>query len=120
MRTVIWPLAAAAQMLDQTALNMALDLTVGAAGAPEGKVVRPTFQAPVLLSNQGWDRLETLMTVGHLVQLLPLPLDRFHRRKHILPGPSADLSTRAVPNHPGRPAGCLCLLLHQRSCLVSS
>ena len=24
-----------------------------------------------------------------------------------LPGSSADLSTRAVPNHPGRPSGCL-------------
>src|ERR1700726_1139188 len=32
-----------------------------------------------------------------------------------LPGSSADLSTRAVPNHPGRSDGCLCLLLHHRS-----
>ncbi len=31
-----------------------------------------------------------------------------------LPGSSTDLSPRAVPNHPGRPAGCLCLLLRQR------
>ncbi len=37
-----------------------------------------------------------------------------------LPGSSTDLSTRAVPNHPGRSAGCLCLLLHQRSGLASS
>jgi len=36
-----------------------------------------------------------------------------------LPGSSADLSPRAVPNHPGRSAGCLRLLLHQR-CLASS
>ena len=32
-----------------------------------------------------------------------------------LPGSSTDLSTRAVPSHPGRSAGCFCLLLHQRS-----
>jgi hypothetical protein len=37
-----------------------------------------------------------------------------------LPGSSADLSTRAVPNHPGRSDGCLRLLLHHRSCLASS
>jgi hypothetical protein len=37
-----------------------------------------------------------------------------------LPGSSADLSTRAVPNHPGRSNGCLRLLLHHRSCLASS
>jgi hypothetical protein len=37
-----------------------------------------------------------------------------------LPGSSADLSTRAVPNHPGRSAGCIRLLLHHRSCLASS
>lgn len=37
-----------------------------------------------------------------------------------LPDSSADLSTRAVPNHPGRSDGCLRLLLHHRSCLASS
>jgi len=37
-----------------------------------------------------------------------------------LPGSSADLSTRAVPNHPGRSDGCVRLLLHHRSCLASS
>ena len=37
-----------------------------------------------------------------------------------LPGSSADLSTRAVPNRPGRSDGCLHLLLHHRSCLASS
>jgi len=37
-----------------------------------------------------------------------------------LPGSSADLSTRAVPNHPGRSGDCLRLLLHHRSCLASS
>src|ERR1700738_2531766 len=36
-----------------------------------------------------------------------------------LPGSSADLSTRAVPNHPGRSPGCLRLLLPQWSCLAS-
>src|SRR6516162_495691 len=37
-----------------------------------------------------------------------------------LPGSSADLSTRAVPNHPGRSDGCIRLLLRHRSCLASS
>src|SRR5215472_7553593 len=37
-----------------------------------------------------------------------------------LPGSSADLSTRAAPNHPGRSDDCLCLLLRHRSCLASS
>jgi len=45
------PLAAALQMLEQTALNMALDLTVGTRGIPEGKVVRPAFQVPIQLAN---------------------------------------------------------------------
>jgi len=31
-----------------------------------------------------------------------------------LPGSSTDLSTRALPNHPGRPGGCLCSLLPRR------
>jgi hypothetical protein len=34
-----------------------------------------------------------------------------------LPGSSADLSTRAVPNHPGRPSECICLLLPRWYCL---
>ena len=37
-----------------------------------------------------------------------------------LPGSSADLSTRAVPNHPGRSDDCIRLLLRHRSCLASS
>ena len=40
--------------------------------------------------------------------LLATPLD--------LPGSSADLSTRAVPNHPGRPSECICLLLPRWYC----
>ena len=225
-------LAASLQMVDETPLNVALDLAVGAHGVPQGKIVRPSLQMPIHLSNQCRDRLETLMTIRHLMQLLPLPLDRLLRRKHIqifplapfpvaivpkcvsrkvqtcpffpqvhhsrlfpvdlqlelsfqsvtrisladsgifiqavfsssyatrfqqghlapralprffatsglsdslpgaapvmssrralvacaptlrgLPGSSTDLSPRAVPNHPGRSAGCLCLLLHQR------
>src|SRR5215471_21173513 len=33
-----------------------------------------------------------------------------------LPGSSADLSTRAVPNHPGRSSECICLLLPRWYC----
>ena len=63
-------------MLDQTVPNIAFDLTVGTGGVPEGKVVHPSFQVPIQLANQGWNRLETLTTLSHFVQLLPLPLDR--------------------------------------------
>ena len=37
-----------------------------------------------------------------------------------LPGSSTDLSTRAVPNHPGRPGRCICLLLPHRHFQASS
>jgi len=43
------------------------------------------------------------------------PLVAFAPALQGLPGSSTDLSTRAVPNHPGRSAGCVRLLLHQRS-----
>src|SRR5690349_19023360 len=76
-RRTVWPLAAPLQMPDQTALNIAFDLTVGAGGIAERKVVRPTFQMPIEFSNQARDRLEALMTPGHLAQLCPLSLDRF-------------------------------------------
>src|SRR5260370_29002479 len=35
-------------------LEHGLDLAVGADGIPEGKVVLPTFQVPIQLSNQDW------------------------------------------------------------------
>src|ERR1039457_3873770 len=59
------------------------DLPVRTRGVPNGKVVRPPLQVPIQLPNQCQDRLKALMTVRHLVQLLPLPLDRLFRRKHI-------------------------------------
>src|SRR6267154_628335 len=96
-RKLVRPLTAALQMLDQTALNMALDLTVGAHGVPDGKVVRPSFQMPIQLSNQHRNRLKALMTVSHFVQLLPLPLDRLFRRKHIQVLPVAALPVAIVP-----------------------
>src|SRR6267154_5195301 len=94
---MVRPLAASLQMLDETALNIAIDLTVDAHGVPDGKVVRPASQMPIQLSNQNRNRLETLMTVGHLVQLLPLPLDRFLRRKHIQIFPSASFQIAIIP-----------------------
>ena len=96
-RGLIRPLAAALQMLDQTALNMAFDLTVGARGVPNGKVVRPSSQVPIQLSNQDRDGLKTLMTVRHFVQLLLLPLDRLLRRKHIQILPIASFQIAIVP-----------------------
>src|ERR1039458_6485095 len=59
------------------------DLPVRTRGVPNGKVVRPPLQVPIQLPNQCQDRLKALMTVRHLVQLLPLPLDSLFRRKHI-------------------------------------
>src|SRR6516225_565777 len=76
LRTTVWPLAAPLQMLDQTVPNVAFDLTVGTRGIPEGKVVHPSFQVPIQLSNQDRDRLMALTTIRHLMQLLPFPLDR--------------------------------------------
>jgi hypothetical protein len=70
-------------MLDQTVPNIAFDLAVGADGIPQGKVVRPTCQVPIQLANQDRYRLEALVTIRHLMQLPPLPLDGFLRRKHI-------------------------------------
>jgi hypothetical protein len=70
-------------MLDQATAHVPVNLPVNAAGVPNGKVVRPPFQVPIQLANQCRDRLEALMTVRHFVQLLPLPLDRLLRRKHI-------------------------------------
>src|SRR5258708_6052257 len=96
-RRTVRPLTAALQMLDQTALNIAVDLTVNAPGVPDGKIVRPPFQVPIQLSNQGWDRLETLMTVGHFVQFLPLSLDRLLRRIHIQVFACASFQIAVVP-----------------------
>src|SRR5258708_235327 len=96
-RRSVWPLAAALPMLDQTALNIAVDLTVNAPGVPDGKIVRPPLQVPIQLSNQGGDRLETLMTVRHLVQFLPLPLDRLLRRIHVQVFASASFQIAVVP-----------------------
>src|SRR5437867_7383737 len=70
-------------MLDQTALNIPIDLTVDTRGVPNGKVVHPTSQVPVQLSNQYPDWFEALMTVRHFVQLLPFLLDGLRQGKHI-------------------------------------
>jgi hypothetical protein len=70
-------------MPDETASHVPVDLPVHARGIPEGEVVRPALQVPIQLSNQVRDRLEALMTVGHLAHFIPFPLDRFLRRKHI-------------------------------------
>jgi len=48
------------------------------------------------------------------------PLVAFAPTLRDLPGSSTDLSTRAVPNHPGRPDGCSCLLLPHRRFQASS
>jgi len=48
------------------------------------------------------------------------PLVAFAPSLQGLPGSSTDLSTRAVPYHPGRSNGCLRLLLRHRSARASS
>src|SRR5215472_897240 len=102
LRTTVWPLAASLQMLDQTVPNVALDLTVGTGGVPEGKVVHPAFQVPIQLSNHDRDGLMTLMTVRHLMQLLPLPLDRFPRRKYLQVLPTASFQIAVIPKRKSR------------------
>src|SRR6266852_8336420 len=84
-------------MLDQTIPNIAFDLAVGADGIPQGKVVRPTCQVPIQLSNQDRYRLEALVTVRHLMQLRPFPLDGFLRRKHIQVFLAASFPVAVVP-----------------------
>ena len=64
------------------------------------------------LSDSLPDRFTVMYSRGALVT--------FASTRQSLPGSSADLSTRAVPNHPGRSDSCICLLLHYRSCLASS
>src|SRR3954470_18788151 len=97
LRTTVWPLAAPLQMLDQTVPNVTFDLTVGAGGVPDGKVVHPAFQVPIQLSNHDRDGLMALMTVRHLMQLLPLSLDRFPRRKYIQVLPIASFQIAVIP-----------------------
>src|SRR5271165_2116082 len=94
---LVGPLAAALQMLDQSAPNISIDLTVGAGGVSEGEIVRPSFQVPIQLANQDRNWFEALMTIRHLVQLLPLPLDGLLRRKHIQVSPAASFQITVVP-----------------------
>src|ERR1700675_4796585 len=84
-------------MPDETASHVPVDLPVHARGIPKGKVVRPAFQMSIQLSNQDRDRLEALMTVGHLAQLIPFSLDCFLRRKHIQVFPNASFQIVVVP-----------------------
>src|SRR6266581_9305446 len=97
LRRPVRPLAAALQMLDQATLNVALDLTVGAYGVPQGKVVRPSLQMPVQLPDQGRNRLKALTTIRHLMQLPPLLPDRLLRREHIQVFPIASFAVAVVP-----------------------
>jgi hypothetical protein len=94
---MIGSLTAPLQVPDETAAHVPVDLPVHASGIPKGKVVRPAFPVPIQLSNQDRDRLEALMTVSHLVQLLSFSLDRFLRRKHIQIFPSASFQIAVVP-----------------------
>src|ERR1700722_8770989 len=84
-------------MTDQTAAYEPVDFPVHASGIPKGKVVRPPFQVSIQLSNQIRDRLKTLMTVGHLAQLVPFSLDCFLRRKHIQEFSVASFPVAIVP-----------------------
>src|SRR6516162_5823056 len=97
LRTTVWPLAAPLQMLDQTVPNVAFDLTVGTRGIPEGKVVHPSFQVPIQLSNQDRDRLMALTTIRHLMQLLPFPLDRLSRREYVQVFSIASFQITVIP-----------------------
>src|ERR1039458_1392683 len=96
-RRSIGPLTAPLEMPDQTAAYEPVDFPVHALGIPKGKIVRPPFQMPIQLSNQFRDRLKALMTVRHLVQLFPFPLDCFLRRKHIQVPLIASLQIPIIP-----------------------
>src|SRR5450432_657971 len=83
VRRAIGSLTASLEMPDQAAAYEPVDFPVHARGISKGKVVRPSFQVPIQLSNQFRDRLKALTAVRHLMQFLPFSLDRFLRRKHI-------------------------------------
>src|SRR5271167_352514 len=77
-----WSLTAPLQMPDEALADEPIDLPVNVPAVSEGKVVHPPFQVSVQLIDQHRDWLETLMTVGHFVQLIPFPLDGLLRQKH--------------------------------------
>ena len=68
------PLAAPSEMLLQTASYVPVDLPVSRNRVSNRKVVRPPLQLPVQFADQNRNRLKTLMTTCHLMQLLPLLL----------------------------------------------
>src|SRR5664279_852225 len=90
------PLAASSQMLRETTTNVPVDLSEGLAWIPKVEVVLPALQVPVQPLNQLRDRLKALPMIGHLVQLLPLLLQRFRRRTHIEVPPPAPLQVLVV------------------------
>src|SRR5438128_9462659 len=62
---------------------MPVDLTKRVPWISELEVVAPAFQVPIKLVNQCRYRLMALMTVRHLRQLVPFPLQRLLRRSHM-------------------------------------
>src|SRR6202035_4484966 len=88
------PLAASSQVLRKTITNVQVDLSESHAWISEGEVVLPAVQVSVELLNQVRERLPALMTICHLMQLLPFPLQRFGRRSHvqILPAPTSQVA----------------------------
>src|SRR5258708_5759471 len=82
-RQLTTPLAAPVQMSEQTLADMPVDLAKRLPRITVLKVVRPTFEVPIQPRNQFRDRLMALTTVRHLLQPVPLPLQRLLRRPHV-------------------------------------
>ena len=71
----------------------------------------PWLSSPTSLLRSGFARIR--VPVRHWVGQIKMPnWARSEYRNHS----SADLSTRAVPNHPGRSSECICLLLPRWYC----
>src|ERR1043166_902166 len=108
-RRAVRPLAAPLQMLDQASCQVPIKLAKHAGGIPETEVVRPPSQVPIQLLHQPRDRLKALTRTRHLMQLLPLPLDGFLRRKHIQIFATAPFSvaipSKCVSQKESRPEG---------------
>ena len=77
------PLAAPVQVSEQTVADMPVDLAKRVSRISKLEVVAPAFQVPIEPINQFRYRLMALMTVRHLRQLVPLPLQRLLRRPHM-------------------------------------
>src|SRR6185437_7871319 len=77
------PLASTSQVTDQSFPHERIDLAECLAGITFAKVVAPAGQVLIEFYDQLWDRLEALPGAGHLLELVPLSLQRLAGRTEV-------------------------------------